>query len=109
MRRRTLTSLALLLAIIALALIPLVVHSGSAEFTGADGEAADAVSTVDPHYEVWFAPLFEPASGEIESGLFALQAGLGGVVMGFALGRISIRRRTEATADAPAGQAPSGA
>lgn len=109
MKRRTLTSLALLLAIIALAVIPLMVHSGSAEFAGADGEAEDAVSTVDPHYQVWFEPFFEPASGEIESGLFALQAGLGGVVMGFALGRISARRRTEAAAGAPADQAAPGA
>jgi cobalt/nickel transport protein len=108
-KRRTLTNLALLLSIIALAVIPLMAHSGSAEFAGADGEAEDAVSMVDPRYEVWFEPLFEPASGEIESGLFALQAGLGGVVMGFALGRISTRRRTEAAGDSPADQATAGA
>lgn len=75
--------------------------------TAADAEAfagTDATVTamlesehgVDP----WFAPLFEPGSGEVESGLFALQAALGAGVLGYALGHL---RRRRARHDAPEG------
>jgi cobalt/nickel transport protein len=80
-------------AIIALIAVPLILFGSSATFEGADAQASTAVEEVDPHYQVWFQPFFEPASAEIESGLFALQAGLGGVVLGFVLGRLSARRR----------------
>ena len=39
-------------------------------------------------------PLFRPGSPELESGLFALQAGLGGILLGFVLGRLTARRRS---------------
>lgn len=42
--------------------------------------------------EPWFSPIFEPGSGEIESGLFALQAALGAGVLGFALGNLRGRK-----------------
>ena len=42
-------------------------------------------------YEPWFEPILEPASGEIESLLFALQAAIGAGVVGFVLGRITKR------------------
>lgn len=42
--------------------------------------------------EPWFAPIFEPGSGEIESGLFGLQAALGAGVLGYALGNLRGRR-----------------
>lgn len=38
--------------------------------------------------EPWFQPLFQPGSGEVESGLFALQAAIGGAILGFALGQL---------------------
>ena len=44
-----------------------------------------------PDYEPWFQPILEPASGEIESLLFALQAAAGAGVLGFALGRLTAR------------------
>ena len=75
----------------------------------ADGEEAfggtdSAVTAIleEQGVEPWFSPIFEPGSGEIESGLFALQAGLGGAVLGFALGQLRGRaaaRRELATAD----------
>ena len=40
-------------------------------------------------YEPWFEPILEPASGEVESLLFALQAAIGAGVVGFVLGRIT--------------------
>ena len=47
---------------------------------------------LDPDYEPWFSPLLEPASGEIESLLFALQAALGAGVIGFVLGRMTAKK-----------------
>lgn len=62
--------------------------------SSADEEAfagTDAVVTQmleDQGAEPWLRPIFEPGSGEIESGLFALQAALGAGVLGFALGNL---------------------
>jgi cobalt/nickel transport protein len=55
-------------------------------FGGADARAQQAIGTIAPGYQPWFAPLFEPPSGEIASLLFALQAALGAGVIGFWLG-----------------------
>ncbi len=53
---------------------------------GAAARAQQAITTIAPGYKPWFAPLFEPPSGEIASLLFALQAALGAGVIGFWLG-----------------------
>ena len=55
-------------------------------FAGTD--AAVTAMLEEDGVEPWFGPLFEPGSGEIESGLFALQAALGAGVLGFALGNL---------------------
>lgn len=74
------------------------------EFGGADAQAVEVLE--EDGVEPWFSPLFEPASGEIESGIFAFQAALGGAVLGWALGRLQSRSRIreleDARADAPA-------
>lgn len=72
------------IAVIALAVIPLIFVRG--EYGGADGQAEEAISEVNPNYEPWFQPFFEPASGEIESLLFASQAAIGAGVIGYAIG-----------------------
>ncbi len=41
---------------------------------------------VAPDYQPWFQPLYEPASGEIESLLFTLQGSLGAAVIFYILG-----------------------
>ena len=46
-------------------------------FAGADSQAQKAIEEIAPGYQPWFAPLLEPASGEIASLLFALQAAIG--------------------------------
>ena len=47
--------------------------------------------------------MFSPGSSEVESGLFALQAALGGGVLGYALGRLRSRRTTPAAPPAQSG------
>ncbi len=56
----------------------------NAEFGGADGGAEQAIS--DTGYEPWITPIWEPPSGEIESLLFALQAAIGAMIIGYFVG-----------------------
>lgn len=90
--RRQPTTLVLLGLLVLLFVVPFAVGSQrtSAEepFAGADAQAEGVIGELDADYEPWFAPLFEPASGEIESGLFAVQAGAGGLLFGYVLGRL---------------------
>ena len=74
----------LVIAVIALAVIPLVFVRG--EYGGSDGQAEQAITEIKPDYQPWFIHFFEPASGEIESLLFAAQAALGAGVIGYTIG-----------------------
>ncbi len=78
----------LLILVILISVIPLITLK-EAEFAGADGLAETAITEINPDYKPWFESLYEPASGEIESLLFALQAAIGAGVVGFVLGRIT--------------------
>ncbi len=73
------------LIVIALTITPLLVIGGT-EFGGADVAAEEAVTAINPDYEPWVTPLFEPPGSETESLLFALQAGLGAGVIGYFFG-----------------------
>lgn len=84
-------NIVLMLLVVALAALPLWLRQG-AEFGGADGEAMDLITEQKPDYEVWFEPLLEPASGEVESMLFAVQAAVGSGVVCFVLGRLTARK-----------------
>jgi cobalt/nickel transport protein len=75
----------LVLGVLVLAIAPLILIRG-AEFGGADGKAESAIQEVNPNYKPWATPIFEPASGEIESLLFSVQAGLGAGVIGYVIG-----------------------
>lgn len=70
---------------IALLLIPFVAP-GLGAWGGADAEGMAQVSEQSESYERWFDPVFEPPSGEIESLLFSVQAGIGGLIIGYVLG-----------------------
>lgn len=72
---------------------------GSEAFGGADSHAQNLIQTINPAYQVWFTPLIEPASGEIASLLFALQAALGAGVIGYWLGA-SVTREQQRKAQA---------
>lgn len=99
MTRRTAVTLALLLALVAVFAVSFVVgglHTDPVvRFGGSDTAATSQIQATSPGYQPWFTPLFRPQSAEVESGLFALQAAIGGVVLGFAIGAYWGRRRAE--------------
>jgi len=58
------------------------------EFGGADGEVENMVTELNPNYQPWDLgiPKFTPPGGETESLLFALQAAIGALVIGYFFG-----------------------
>jgi cobalt/nickel transport protein len=88
--RFSLTNWLLVLAVVVLAAVPLLFIGSDTEFGGADGVAVERID--ESGYQPWFAPLFNP-SPETASGLFALQAAVGGGVLGYVLGVARGRRR----------------
>ncbi|MEV8129044.1 energy-coupling factor ABC transporter substrate-binding protein [Streptomyces sp. NPDC085944] len=95
----------LLLAVTALAVLPLALGLGDHKeepFSGSDAEAETAITEIEPDYEPWFSPLYEPPSGEVESALFALQASLGAGVLAYYFGLRRGRRQGEQRAMAAA-------
>ncbi|MFI0986030.1 energy-coupling factor ABC transporter substrate-binding protein [Streptomyces exfoliatus] len=101
MSRNTKINALLLLVVAALAVLPLALGLGDHKeepFTGADGEAETAITELHPDYEPWFSPLYEPPSGEIESGLFSLQAALGAGFLAYYFGLRRGRRQGAALA-----------
>ncbi|GIW48647.1 MAG: cobalt transport protein CbiN [Caloramator sp.] len=70
-----------------LVVISLFVGSRGGEFGGADDLIEERIVEIDENYKPWFNSVWEPPSGEIESLLFALQAGLGAYFIGYYVGR----------------------
>ncbi|MGW2119211.1 energy-coupling factor ABC transporter substrate-binding protein [Streptomyces zhihengii] len=99
----------LVLIVVALAVLPLALGLGDHKeepFTGADAQAETAITELEPDYEPWFSPLYEPPSGEVESALFAVQAALGAGVLAYYFGLHKGRRQGEARAAAAAAADP---
>lgn len=84
--------LALLAALLVLSFVlaPRPATDDEEPFGGTD--AAVTIMLEDAGAEPWFDPVFELGSGELESGLFALQAALGAGVLGYALGNLRGRK-----------------
>ncbi|MDZ4183486.1 MAG: energy-coupling factor ABC transporter substrate-binding protein [Desulfuromonadales bacterium] len=100
----TLKNSLLLAAVVLLTAIPLLTIKApgggqTAIFTGTDNQAQDVIQQINPDYQPWFESLFTPASGEIESLLFALQAALGAGVIGYYVGYVRGKRAQKAGAD----------
>jgi cobalt/nickel transport protein len=85
----------MLLGVALLVVLPLL---KGGEFGGADSEVAALIEATDG-FATWFDPIWEPPSGEIESLLFSLQAALGALVVGYAIGRAQGRRRPDDQTD----------
>lgn len=83
--------LALAAVVFAIALL-MGTHSGG-EFGGTDAAASEQIEESNKDYEPWFAPIWEQPGGEVESGLFALQAAIGAGILGFVLGTFRERRK----------------
>jgi len=103
-------NLLLLIAVALLAVLPLWLIQKPAPdadgkpveiFAGADNKAKDLIGEIAPHYRPWFEPILEPASGEIASLLFALQAALGAGFIGYYLGVSVTQEKMRQATQAP--------
>ena len=101
MTRRRLVTALLVLAVVALFAVPLLLDGGTSEFGGTDAAVTEQLEAGG--YTPWFESVFSPA-GEVESGLFALQAALGAGVLGYVLGLLRGRRTSTPATPAGAGE-----
>lgn len=85
----------LLVPILLLGILPFVLFPETEEMPGSDSRAQEAITRDAPHYKPWFEPLWAPPGSEMESLLFSLQAALGGMALGYILGRLHQARRKD--------------
>ena len=90
------TVIALILAVILIAFIPLFALK-DAEFGGSDDAGSTVVEEVDSSYEPWAEPILErliggELPGEVESMLFCVQTGIGVGILAFCMGRFVERK-----------------
>ena len=93
------TVIALILAVILIAFIPLFALK-DAEFGGSDDAGSTVVEEVDSSYEPWAEPILErliggELPGEVESMLFCVQTGIGVGILAFCMGRFVERKKCE--------------
>lgn len=86
--------LVVLLAISFFSLLALTIAIPKAEWGGADGQGMELIEK-NLDYEPWVNPIWEPPSGEIESLLFALQAAIGSLIIGYYFGVLKGRKESE--------------
>jgi cobalt/nickel transport protein len=70
-----------------------------AEFGGSDGIGSAVVSEISniPEDEIKpLIPQWAPPSGEVEAGIFALQAAFGGIILGLSFGYLLGQRKNKA-------------
>jgi cobalt/nickel transport protein len=101
MRLEIITLAVILLFIAAFAYVS---SSGNHDWSGADSQAKGVISDLTGgSYTPWYHSIYEPQSGEIESLLFALQAAIGSLIIGYFLGyyRALARVKSEKAAAEP--------
>lgn len=78
----------LLALVVIIVVFPLALYNGKGEdqgyFSGADDQGSQVIE--ETGYQPWFSSIWEPPSGEIESLLFAVQAAIGAIIIGYVLG-----------------------
>ncbi len=78
----------LLALVVVIVVFPLALYNGKGEdqgyFGGADDQGPAYIESTG--YTPWFNSIWEPPSGEIESLLFAVQAAIGAIIIGFVFG-----------------------
>ncbi|ADC68865.1 cobalt transport protein [Methanocaldococcus sp. FS406-22] len=89
----------ILLGLVALIIaLPLIMYAGKGEeegyFEGSDDIGTETIE--ETGYHPWFHPIWEPPSGEIESLLFALQAAIGAIIIGYYVGYYKAKREITA-------------
>lgn len=75
----------LMVGVVALSLGPLLVLQGH-EFGATDGNNSTAIQEIQPDYKPWFEPVIKDSGPEVQTFLFAAQAGIGAGVTGYILG-----------------------
>ncbi len=75
----------LVIGVLVLALGPLLVLQGK-EFGATDGNFTEAIEQDHPNYKPWFEPIIKDSGPEVQTFLFAAQAGIGAGVTGYILG-----------------------
>ena len=91
-------------ALIAVICITAFIVAAGEEFGGADGQGEEEIGNINPDFEPWFTSLWEPPA-ETESMIFALQAAIGAIIIGFFIGnergkRVAAKKLSE-TRDVP--------
>ena len=91
------TVIALLIAAVLIALIPLFALK-NAQFGGSDDAGSVVVEEVDSSYEPWATPILEKIlgrelPGEVESMFFCVQTGIGVGIIAFIMGRMVERKK----------------
>lgn len=91
------TVIALLIAAVLIAVIPLFALKG-AEFGGSDDAGSVMVEELHGEYTPWFTPVLETAlngelPGEVESLIFCVQTGIGVGIIAFLMGRFVERKK----------------
>ncbi len=78
----------LLAMVAAIVIFPLAIYNGKGEeqgyFGGSDDQGPEYIESTG--YTPWAHSLWEPPSPEIESLLFAVQAAIGAIIIGYVLG-----------------------
>lgn len=81
-----------ILVIISLLVVPFVLKPSS-EFGGSDNKGSDYIAQISPGYTPWITNFFIPPP-ETESMLFAVQATIGGIFIGYFIGYVRGRSST---------------